>query len=314
MDLLERCPEFVKGALRVWRQGDVWCVSRFTDAQQRTLDACDYKQIRSYASSGIRLELDTDASRLDADFLVSEGSAQELYGFDLLVDGVLHAHWEGSIQEATVSLQAALPQGRKRLTLLLPCMAQARIRGLRLENATVALPASATRTLLCLGDSITQGYISHYPSITIPWLLARGSRMDLLNQGIGADTFCAEEVDSSVSADEVVISFGTNDWSSRTEVEFQAHASAYLAAARRAWPEQRITVLTPFWRWDADDMPQGWALDRVGMYLRTFANEKLLVLDGYRLLPRLRAFYAEHVHPNELGAMAVALQVAEAWQ
>ena len=155
---------------------------RFTPAQMAVYADDPGYHACSQASSGMCLDCETDAEELILEGDAFRGSTRDIWSFDLLVDRRLFAHKEGSIaQEPHMSWRVKLPQGCKNVQLYFPCLASVSISRLEWLGGTETLPVVPQKRLLCLGDSITQGYTVHFPSLSYAARLAAALDMALLN-------------------------------------------------------------------------------------------------------------------------------------
>ena len=295
-------PDFIQGALRfeTTETGMLQPV-RHTRRQLGIYSAeSEGRRIRAMASAGVCLECETDARSLLLEGTAAPGSSQDIWAFDLFVDGRLYAHREGSIErEPRIAWTQPLPAGRKRLKLYFPTLAQT---------------VERRRKLLCLGDSITQGFITHFPSAAYTNVLARELDAELLNQGVGGATFDPAVVDGETdyAPDMITVAYGTNDWAVKTMAAFSADAAAYLKALRAVWPKARMTVVSPLWRRDIAREDVRYAFGESEGVLQWLAEENnALFIPGGALLPAVPELMGDHVHPNDLGHLMVGRRLAE---
>lgn len=85
------------------------------------------------------------------------------------------------------------------MQLFFPCLAETRLRELSLSGESFARKPAYDCRLLCLGDSITQGYTVHFPSLAYANGLALALNAECLNQSIAGETFNPEMVDGSIA-------------------------------------------------------------------------------------------------------------------
>ena len=310
-------PAFTQGALRfeTTETGMLQPV-RHTQRQLGIYSAeSEGRRIRAMASAGVCLECETDARSLLLEGTAAPGSSQDIWAFDLFVDGRLYAHREGSIErEPCIAWTQPLPEGRKRVQLYFPTLSQTCIKTLALEEAGFVEPVERRRKLLCLGDSITQGFITHFPSAAYTNVLAREMDAELLNQGVGGATFDPAVVDGETdyAPDMITVAYGTNDWAVKTMAAFSADAAAYLKALRAVWPKARMAVVSPLWRRDIAREDVRYAFGESEGVLQWLAEENnALFIPGGALLPAVPELMGDHVHPNDLGHLMVGRRLAE---
>lgn len=290
---------------------------RFTSKQLAFYGRERERSIRARASAGICLAFETDAECIRLDYELFPGSSRDVWGFDLYLEGMLFAHKEGKIcREREGSWVVNLPQGEKRIRLYLPNLQETKILGLWAENAGFLRCAGRRGCLLCLGDSITQGYTTSFPSRAWNQLLAQRLGMELLNQGVGGEGFEAEMLDENfpIRPQRIVVAYGTNDWRGKSRAQFQRDAADYLRGVCEIWKDIPVTVLSPLWRADCaiqgnSDFP---FRDIYGMLEEICGNHKeIRLIHGEALLPPIRELMEDGmVHPNELGFEILAERLA----
>ncbi len=280
---------------------------RFTEKQLSFYRRSESERIRSLASAGVSLYCTCDAQRFLLEYAVDPGSSQDLYGFDLYVDGKLVYHMQSAIsQQPRGRIDVPLPEGSKVLRLFFPNLAITNLSDIELCGATVLEPISAERWLL-LGDSIVQGYTTHFPSMTLANLLSQYLRVDLLNQGMAGEVFNADMLDGDIpfAPARILVAYGTNDWALRSRSEFTREAERFLHRLRTLYPQTPIALISPIWRADADTpKDSSFPFDRVHDILRTLASseENIRFISGAHLMPPVKELYFDRcVHPSELG-------------
>lgn len=235
---------------------------RFCKAQEEVYRSHEMFFLRSRATSGVRLECRTDASALGMTLRAFAGSARDWYGLDLKVDGKLWGHFEGTLRESDrIHWIQPLPHGEKQVQVYLPCLTGVEILEVSLENAAVCESVEYADRILVMGDSITQGYTSHFPSMTYVAQMAAHCNADYLNQAIGGETFHPEILTPlDWQPTRAIISYGSNDWTKKTREQAMKDAETFLNRFCQLWPGLPTVVLTPIWRADCttkreDDFP-----------------------------------------------------------
>lgn len=310
--------ELLRGAQgRLENEDGSWTALRFTEGQMRLYAADAGYHVRSLASAGMCWDCETDAEALHVAGCTREGSSQDVWGFDLLVNGALFAHREGSIaQEPDFDWRVALPKGTKRVQLLFPCLAETRLRELSLSGENFARKPAYDCRLLCLGDSITQGYTVHFPSLAYANGLALALNAECLNQSIAGETFNPEMVDGSIALqpDRITIAYGTNDWNCKTREQFTRDAEDYVRRVRESWPAAEIFVITPIWRGDTQAHPERFAFVETETILEKIATQhNAKTICGAGLFPAVKELTADgFLHPNDLGHQVYAQRLAKA--
>jgi lysophospholipase L1-like esterase len=311
IDQMPRSPaEFVCGAVETVEVGGEWTFHRFAPGQAaayREAGLDDFFR-KTFASAGVRLAFRTDAEALSFDYRLAFGSSRSFGFFDVLVDGALAAH--GGLEEddgARHAFAAELGPGEKNVEVYLPWSRQTFVSNFVLRRASFAEPLRRSRTMLCFGDSITQGYDAQYPSLAYAEAIARLLGADNTNKAIGGDRFfpaLLEEPDT-FQPDVVLVAYGTNDWSRCQPDDVRARAKAFYERLAALYPAARILAVTPLWRGDPPShSPCGEDVRCIDRIIREACKDipNAAVIHGYNLVPHLPEFFSDRrLHPNDIG-------------
>ena len=314
--LLSDCRNLLRGVVSLRDNGDgTQTPLRFTPGQMAFYHTDPGYSIRTRASAGICLDCVTDARRLTLAGAACPGSSVDQWSFDLMVDRCLVAHREGSIARSPLlELAFDLPEGSKRVQLFFPCLAEIRIRSLTLEGGSFARPSEQKMQLLCLGDSITQGYTVSFPCLAYASELALMLDAELLNQAVAGGTFQPGMLADAPAfrPDLITVAYGTNDWNCKSPEQLARDAEAFLSRLRALWPETPLVVITPIWRADVSDHPERWPFAEVdGLIRRAAQAHRAEVIAGAELFPAMAELMADGlVHPGNLGHRLYATRLA----
>lgn len=296
------------GAVEMKEIDGEWQFSRFTQKQHALYDVVNKDFARkSYATSGIRLEFETDADSFSFKYRAMQASSRKFYYFDVFVDGVMVQHTgHEELLEAKSVLSVALPAGTHRVAVYFPNLFNARIWQVELSDGATFTPVKKSRKLLCFGDSITQGYDAKFSSQSYANLLADKLDAELVDQAIGGEVFRPELVDTDMDyqPDIVTVAYGTNDWSGQTRERTVECANAFYANVRCAYPNAKIFAITPIWRADNDRVTKVGTFTQGVEIVRAAAaaQEGVIIVDGNRMIPHLREVCSDrYLHPNDYG-------------
>jgi len=311
----ENLKELLKGALSLHREEEWLRLSRFTEKQsnyyfEKTPDTL-YPKTR--ATAGMKLDLVTDADEISFDFRVFPASSRAFYSIDLYIDGIFRdeLYVMNHMRKKSGTVSFSLPEGSHRLTLYFPNLMRMDIANVLLKGASFAKPVPSKMKLLCLGDSITQGYDAYHASLSYVNRLSEILDAEILNQAIGGEVFDADILDAELpfEPDLITVAYGTNDWAIRTsKEEFLDEAERFFRKIREIYPDKNIVYISPIWRGDYRQ-PFGERDTQVGAFdssvkaLQALAKESgLYVVDGLPLTPHISDFFADQIlHPNDLG-------------
>ena len=320
-----------------WQEdGQGLILSRFTPEQMAFYDnnpATPKASARQRHSASIQLDFYTDSDfvTLKADgFCFSHDPDVGRVAFDFLENGVLlhHAVWEkpevGLEPERMVfpldEMTIPLSPGVNRVTICLPWSRRIRIRGLELSEGASFRPHVHAKTWLAFGDSITQGYLAEYPSMTYVNQTARLLDARVVNQGIGGERFRKEKLVPGTypRCDFVTVALGTNDYGMwQNWDDFCLNMSAFLRTAAEEFAGVPVFILLPVWREEGEVSPRAiGTLPRVRERIRQEAEKYpgFTVLEGLELMPHLPEFFADSpaLHPNDLGFSQFAMNLYRA--
>ena len=298
------------GAVKIEEKAGKLAFQRFTEEQRAVYDDNPPFHNKTYADSGITFEFVTDATGLRLKGHAATASSRYFYYFDVVVDGVLVGHpgHESCEVDPDFELEAELGDGaRKHVTVYFPCLAQIGLEEFDLDGATFVEPVKRPRRILCLGDSITQGYDTRYPSLAYTNQLADLLDAEVVNKAIGGDRFNPRlaALPDAGKFDLIVTGYGTNDWRHHTREKMEHDSREFFVNLRRSYPETPIVAVLPIWRSNWDLVTEVGTFADAARIIREAAGaiDNITVVDGTKLTPRLMNFYSDGLHPNEFGFM-----------
>lgn len=275
-----RGADLLRGAVDTVDEGGGWVRPlRVSAAQLRALSsvrAWHPGVFRNMAvcTSGVRLELVTDATHLRVELRMGEVSrptrailrdvaahtGAEPPSADLVsvdVDGRhLGPFALGDADALELDLAddapgAAIPLPglgqRRRVRVWLPCLASCAVCDVT-GDGTLIEPAPTAPVLLVLGDSIAQGFVADDPARTWPALLADELGYSLVNQGIGAQVCqpgSLADLPTRLQPAAVVFEFGENyRYEPCSASAVRRDVRALLGEVAHGWPDVPVWVLT----------------------------------------------------------------------
>lgn len=198
-----------------------------------------------------------------------------------------------------------------------PYTRQVGVKDLWADGELQALPPKDT--ILCLGDSITQGANASMTSKTYVFRLAQYLNADTVNQGVSGYVYSEDALNGLENLPFrpklVTSAYGTNDWQwSASEEKTKNRIKAYLKKLHTLFPDIPIFILTPLWRADEETplalgpMPQyrDWIAKEADHY------ENMYVVDGAALISHDARYLQDGMlHPNDAGFEHMAKGLAE---
>lgn len=303
----------IHGAVRFLECDGGLMPCRFTEAQERVYakqSAGSHK--KSLASAGVRLCLRTNTRHLSMTAEIRPGSTRKRADFDVYADGRMIKADSFEIKEegcsVCVSVDFPACGHDRQITVYFPWSASTAIRSLSLDDGATVIPqAKKKRSMICFGDSITQGYDCSNPSLSYANQLTDALDAEAVNKGIGGAVFLpalAAERDA-FDPDIVTVAYGTNDWARSEKEVFKRDSKAFYEYLCAHYPRARIFAITPIWRGNSGDTDKSvGTFSYVHAYLKDVASAfpNVTLIDGIDLVPHdLRCFMADGLHPCNEG-------------
>lgn len=301
---------FLHGALRTEEINGFTFPLRFTKKQEEILSARGFAR-HSRGSAGIRLEFLSRGGKISFDTYFSPGAGCDFSCIALYDNGFCVKRMFESKTDFELHFDFDLKMGEKRkITLYLGNLSSNGIKNLVLPDD--AEPVKKKIRYLAVGDSITHGYFAQNPALTYANILADALGAEIVNQAIGGDVFCADNIDPDINfqPDIITVAYGTNDWWLFDGETLTNNVKKYFAKIKDTFPNAKIFVLTPIYRGHGEEKRGAGTLDDVRGIIAENACGK--VIDGMKLFDRTYGFYADGepeeagLHPNDLGFVLYA--------
>ena len=191
-----------------------------------------------------------------------------------------------------------LPEGKKNVVIYLPADATVVVRNFEL-NAPAKRPVKNEK-VLWLGDSITQGFGPLRSGQTYVTVANRILNYDIVNQGIGGYVYDKKSLMKmdGYQPDKIIVALGTNQYGSETMTDVEEYYETLTGIYGNEIP---ILCISPIWR---GDQPEGYEkfvsfCENVKKIAGSYKN--VTVVDGFTLVPHLKEYYLDNLHPNCLG-------------
>ena len=309
---IELVKRIARGAAAIREENGAAVFHRFTEEQRKVYESNENFLLKTFADAGIRLEFATDAKSFAFGGSVEAASSRAFYFFDVYVNGALVRH-VGSCSyktDGTFRCEVELPEGKNRVAVYFPWTAKTLLSELEFVGATKIEPAAKRRRIVCYGDSITQGYDAHYPSLAYANIIADWLDAEVTNKAIGGDCFNPELAawPDAGKFDLVTVGYGTNDWSHRNREQLKDDSARFFELLTRSYPETPICAILPLWRhdWmrvtDVGTFAEGHAIIRAAAE----KHRNIKIVNGWELLPHLESCVSDGLHPNDFGFQFMA--------
>ncbi len=309
----EQIKSIAKGIAEAHEVDGAVQLCRFTGEQAGFYYGRENKEnyLKSFATAGVRLEFYTDSRSLAFELDVSKADTNLWFRHDLYVNGEHKMTMEGNLKDypdmkAQISRSLELGAGEKHIALYLPWTAATKIISVTLDDGASVMPVQLERKMVVYGDSVTHGAFAKDSSKTYVVQAAAFLNAEAINKGLGGDVmrpvFAA--IPDPEEPDLVIVSYGTNDWTSKSRESFDRDSEEFYANIRTSYPNSKMFVISPIWRKD-------WEKDRAsGSFLRISEKLRMLAealpdvtcIDGWTLVSHdMEMFSPDGLHPNEQG-------------
>lgn len=285
---------------------------RFSGSQEKIYEAEDKCWLeRAKASASVTFDFISDSDYITVELDLSQGSSRTWVDFDLYVDGIFfERRFMDNMKGKIVAFD--LPLGEHRITLYFSWTAETVVNSVHLSENAVVKSVKKRARVLAFGDSITQGSITEFTSLTYASRLANDLDLELVNQGIAGYYFNEATIDDSLvswSPDLLIVAYGTNDYTRNDcPEEFCTHCLNYMEKLTGLFPNTKILAILPLYRNDvnyhARKKYRSYTMDDARrMLIAIYSRYKNVTVLKETAMPRIpEAYFVDHLHPNELGA------------
>lgn len=317
---IKQIKEILNGAVRVEEDDGMIKLFRFTKEQEEYYKKTnDVFYMKTFASSGMRMEFETDSERLFLDVISYAGSSRNYFSYDVFVDGKMIGNIDNfsaielpvpytiaELESGEFSKEFSLGKGKKKVTIYLPWSASTAIKEFSVDDGAVIEPVVYDKKILALGDSITQGYDALRPSNRYMTKLSEKIGAEEINKAIGGERFAPEfaVLKDDFEPNYIFVAYGTNDWCVYDRETFTKNCVGFFNAVRRNYPNSKIFAITPIWRKDNSNDTQMGSFENVAKIIEeTVATlDNAILIKGIDFVPKDEKFYADFfLHPNDEG-------------
>lgn len=310
LDLMEK-RELIRGAFSVHESPNGVIISRMSPAllnlYQKRSDALD---IRANCTSGIRLLMRTDSSRIQVKFQGLRESRQ-IRSASLFVDNVLfcEAHAESAGQ--TFLLDASLPAGVHELCIYLPPLIETIISSVKLDDTSMIAPVEhKKRNFLFLGDSITQGMTVSHAHLPYPSQIARALDADFVNLGVGGEVMYGDLAGLVKDYDwnSIFIAYGINDYMGCRKIDDVIDGCMTILKGVTNRPNSKVFLISPVSLTSSQINEFDFHVDCYRNAIMETAQmfPSVVRIDGKTLLEENADLFVDGLHPNDTGMQLYA--------
>lgn len=308
---LTQIKNLVHGAVKTEEGDGKISFFRFTKEQQELYKSvCDDFYKKSFSTSGISLEFETDSESLGLSVSVSPASSRTYFTHSLYINDERVDELSGNIgdsENVTFKKFFNIGSGLKKVTILFPWSVASSLISLELDDRASVFSVEKTRRILMIGDSITQGYDASSPEKAYSVQIARRANVEAVNKGIAGEQFFGRfaALRDNFEPDLITVAYGTNDWRHGTKTRFTRECKAFFENLRQSYPDKPIVAITPLWRVDIDNAQEiGEPLSFITEYIKEVAKAvpDMIVIDGIDLIPHdAKLYQTDGVHPLDAG-------------
>ena len=303
---LDDIKSITRGAIDIVECDESYRFERFSDEQKTVYkDGRERSYIRTAATASVVLDFYTDSETLRFDYEIDRLNmvTPDFLFFDVWENDILTHHaGEYKKEKLTAKADIKLSKGEKRVRIFFPNLFAMSISAPILDGGASFRPSERKRRALILGDSITQGFDAHFPSLTYANTLIRDFDLDAVNQAIGGEVFLPDALGTEplFDADIVTVAFGTNDWSSGG-LDYGISEEFFRRVAK-LYPRAKKIYISPIWRVVAEELRDGISFyEAIAEFERRAKNAGFSVISGLKILPNMPQMLTDGLHPSDFG-------------
>lgn len=250
--------------------------------------------VRAETTTGIRLDLTTDSKRFYARVAKSK--------YEVRVNGVIVLKTSDGV------IDIPLSGNNDRVTVIFPSHSRGYVEELVLDDGATFEPQCYNTKILFIGDSITQGWNSEYDGLSYAHRVTDFFDAKSLINGIGGSYFAGGSFDTpDFDPDIVVIAYGCNDFAHyKTADERARHADEFLGLVKNAYAGKKLFYVVPIMRRDVTGERLSEFLNMRKCFEKIAMEHGFVTVDGLAAVPDFADFYADDLHPNDLGFASYA--------
>ena len=317
---LSQIRDITTGAVRIEKIDNGIHFYRFTKQQEELYkNRSDDFYKKTFATSGVQMRFRTNSQTLFLRTEITGGSSRAYFAFDVFVNGVKNDTLDNfsdidipqnyttlKLPHGEFSKKFNLGAGDKDVCIYFPWSVKAVVKELSLDDNSFIKPSKPRKKMLCIGDSITQGYDALYPSNKYTTRIANALDAEEYNKAIGGEVFfpALAATRETFDPDYIVVSYGSNDWGRCTKEEFTYNCQEFLNSLSNNYPDSRIFVITPIWRKDFKENKLFGEFESIADIIQNQATvfENISVIKGFEFVPQNENLFADLVlHPNDKG-------------
>lgn len=315
-----------KGAMGFSESSEGITPLRFDSNLLKVYQKRENHAIRSRCCAGIKLDIKTDSPFICFEFDILSFCRSWAY-FDLVLDGIYSDSYSiNDLKPGSYGFSFVIDNTHnnskndilaiRHIEVFFPHTAEVVFREITIGNNSIYEPAVQTsRSLFCLGDSITQGMDAYHPYLTFPAIIADRLSLDLYNHGVGGYFFDPATLDfqSMSSPGIVLIAYGTNDWNKYDNInDFSVVCDKYFEKVSHVFRESKGYVITPIWRYDILQEKNMGSFKALSQTIAEAADKYsgFTSIDGTTLIQNNEDFFRDkRIHPTDEGNIQMALNL-----
>ena len=304
----EQIKEITVGAVEIWQEDNLLCFSKCRKSQVEAFENLRADLgVNAGATTGVKLDFITDSSFVECE--VVNGTQ-----YEVKVNGLLREIFYFDEDSKQRVFRVELDKSKEnRVEILLPYHHyQGKIKSLELSDSAFFRRSEFNFKMLFMGDSITQGWRSKYFCSSYATLVSDYFNAECVLQGVGGGFFDEKIVDKTgFTPDVVVIAYGTNDYGRYpTFDEVEKRASDFFSKVIEEYKDAKIYYISPIWREDEKKLREMGEFWDCCKKLQTIAKKyDLTVINGANLVPHNKDYFADPIHPNDLGFHSYAFNL-----
>ena len=304
---IEQIKKITFGAERIIETENGILFRRMTEKTE--MGFSEYREVfrtRSQATAGVRFDFYTDSEYIKIAYSdVTDGAPGVFYSFDVYEnDRLIYTHFDRTETNPSGEFTVNLKK-ESRVRVFFPNLASPEISSVKLSDGATIRSFEPACSIVCYGDSITQGYYAMCPSNSYVNRISDMLDADIRNIGVGAGHFFADAVSEfeNFSPDIITVAYGTNDWNG-DRVLFEPRCENFMERLSEVYGDKKVFIILPLWRKDYKEIKEktGDFFSHCDFIRKNAEKYGFCVIDGLGLMPHDEALcFGDGLHPNDAG-------------
>jgi len=296
----EEIIDLATGYVRAYEKNGFPVFERVTPRQVEVLNGYNGLWQRT---SGVSLNFHTNSKFVAMELFNDYESGDT--SFDFYVDGVMAKSVNAVTLDEVTFFKLNLDGEMHNVQIYYSNQSRGFLRNLAIEKDAVFEKHQYKKKILFLGDSITEGAGATTSSMCYANIVAREMDYEVLNQAISGYGHDADYIEMpEVAPDVILLAMGIND---QGNANFEEKVREYHEKLDKLFGDKEIYIITP--RWTSVHTDEQVLTAKAKIIKSASRFDYMQIIEGDKTLPHDVKYFADGVHPNNLGYHIEAVRV-----